>query len=156
DVVRYFMVRRRPGAHLVFDLELAKKTSMENPVYYVQYAHTRIASIFREAEKMGEPVTRDALRVMELSPLEDPDELALIKELDRFPDVVRKAAESYGPHLLCEYLEELAGIFHPYYNRVRVLGQGEATPARLALLSALKTVLAKGLSLLGVSAPEVM
>ena len=156
DVVRYFMVRRRPGAHLVFDLELAKKTSMENPVYYVQYAHTRIASIFREAEKMGEPVTRDALRVMELSPLEDPDELALIKELDRFPDVVRKAAESYGPHLLCEYLEELAGIFHPYYNRVRVLGQGEATPARLALLWALKTVLAKGLSLLGVSAPEVM
>jgi arginyl-tRNA synthetase len=156
DVVRYFMVRRRPGAHLVFDLELAKKTSMENPVYYVQYAHTRIASIFREAEKIGEPVTRDALRMTDLSPLEDPDELALIKELDRFPDVVRKAAESYGPHLLCEYLEELAGIFHPYYNRVRVLGQGEATPARLALLLALKTVLAKGLSLLGVSAPEVM
>ena len=156
DVVRYFMVRRRPGAHLVFDLELAKKTSMENPVYYVQYAHTRIASIFREAEKIGEPVTRDALRVTDLSPLEDPDELALIKALDRFPDVVRKAAESYGPHLLCEYLEELAGIFHPYYNRVRVLRQGEATPARLALLLALKTVLAKGLSLLGVSAPEVM
>ncbi len=162
DVVRYFMVRRKPEAHLVFDMELAKKTSMENPVYYVQYAHTRIASIFREAEKNGELPrdfgTRHASWVaeMDLSPLADPDELTLIKELDRFPDVVRKAAESYGPHLLCEYLEELAGIFHPYYNRVRVLGQGKATPARLALLHALRTVLRKGLSLLGVSAPEVM
>ena len=156
DVVRYFMVRRKPEAHLVFDLELARKTSMENPVYYVQYAHTRIASIFREAEKSGEAVTREEARSVDLSPLKDPDELTLIKELDRFPDVVRKAAENFGPHLLCEYLEGLAGIFHPYYNRVRILGQGEATPARLALLWALRTVLAKGLALLGVSAPEVM
>jgi arginyl-tRNA synthetase len=156
DVVRYFMVRRKPEAHLIFDMELAKKTSVENPVYYVQYAHTRIASIFREAEKAGEPVTRHALRVTDLSPLTDRDELALIKELDRFPDVVRRAAESYGPHLLCEYMEELAGMFHPYYNRVRILGQGGATPARLALLYALRAVLQKGLSLLGVTAPEVM
>ncbi|MGY4706402.1 arginine--tRNA ligase [Candidatus Bipolaricaulota sp. J31] len=156
DVVRYFMVRRKPEAHLVFDLELAKKTSMENPVYYVQYAHTRIASIFREAEKRGESLTDHGIREVDLSPLDDPEEIALIKELDRFPDVVRRAAESYGPHLLCEYLEEIAGIFHPYYNRVRVLGQGEVTRARLALLTAVKTVLAKGLSLLGVSAPEVM
>ena len=154
DVVRYFMVRRKPESHLTFDYELAKKTSMDNPVYYVQYAHTRIASIFREAEKS---VTRGALRVTEvnLSPLTDPDELALIKELDRFPDVVVQAS-GFAPHLLCEYLEGVAGLFHPYYTRVRILGQGEATPARLALLSGVKLVLNRGLAILGVSAPEEM
>ncbi|HEC63095.1 MAG TPA: arginine--tRNA ligase, partial [Candidatus Acetothermia bacterium] len=155
DVVRYFMVRRKPESHLIFDYELAKKTSMENPVYYVQYAHTRIASIFREAEKAGEPVTRHVLWGTDLSPLTDPDELALIKELDRFPDVVLQASE-FAPHLLCEYLEGVAGLFHPYYTRVRILGQGEATPARLALLSGIQLVLRQGLSILGVSAPEEM
>jgi arginyl-tRNA synthetase len=154
DVVRYFMVRRKPESHLTFDYELAKKTSMENPVYYVQYAHTRIASIFREA---GESARRDALGVTEadLSFLTDPEELALIKELDRFPDVILQASE-FSPHLLCEYLEGVAGLFHPYYSRVRILGQGEATPARLALLSGIQLVLRRGLSLLGVSAPEEM
>ena len=154
DVVRYFMVRRKPESHLTFDYELAKKTSMDNPVYYVQYAHTRIASIFREAEKS---VTGDALRVTEvdLSPLTDPAELALIKELDRFPDVLVQAA-GFAPHLLCEYLEGVAALFHPYYTRVRILGQGEATPARLALLSGVKLVLKRGLEILGVSAPEEM
>ncbi len=155
DVVRYFMVRRKPESHLTFDYELAKKTSMDNPVYYVQYAHTRIASIFREA---GESAMRAALGATEadLSPLTDPDELALIKELDRFPDVVTAAAEGFSPHLLCEYLEGVAGLFHPYYTRVRILGQGRATLARLALLSAVKSVLGRGLSILGVSAPEEM
>ena len=154
DVVRYFMVRRKPESHLTFDYELAKKTSMDNPVYYVQYAHTRIASIFREA---GESVTRDALRVagVNLSFLTDPAELALIKELDRFPEVIVQAS-GFAPHLLCEYLEGLAGLFHPYYTRVRVLGQGKATPARLTLLSGVRLVLKRGLAILGVSAPEEM
>ncbi|RLE27863.1 arginine--tRNA ligase, partial [Candidatus Acetothermia bacterium] len=122
--------------------------------YYVQYAHTRIASIFREA---GESVTRDALRVagVNLSFLTDPAELTLIKELDRFPEVIVQAS-GFAPHLLCEYLEGLAGLFHPYYTRVRILGQGEATPARLALLSGIKLVLERGLFILGVSAPEEM
>jgi len=154
DVVRYFMVMRKPESHLTFDYELAKKTSMDNPVYYVQYAHTRIASIFREAER-SMPGAALRLTEVDLSPLTDPAELALIKELDRFPDVLAQAA-GFAPHLLCEYLEGLAALFHPYYGRVRVLGQGSATPARLALLAALRLVLRRGLSILGVSAPEEM
>jgi arginyl-tRNA synthetase len=154
DATRYFMVMRKPESHLVFDFELAKKQSLENPVYYVQYAHTRIASVFREARARGE-MPEDLLSV-DLSLLSDPDELRLIRELDRFPDVLRLSAFDFSPHLLCEYLEGLAGIFHEYYARVRILGQGEATPARLALLAALKLVLFRGLSILGVSAPEEM
>jgi arginyl-tRNA synthetase len=154
DVARYFMVMRKPESHLVFDLELARNTSMENPVYYVQYAHTRIASVFREAEKTGE-FPADLLSV-DLAPLSDERELALIKELDRFPDVVAVAAREFAPHLLCEYLENLSKLFHPYYAQVRILGQGGATPARLALLAGLKLVLGRGLGILGVSAPEAM
>ncbi len=154
DATRYFMVMRKPESHLVFDFELAKKQSLENPVYYVQYAHTRIASVFREAQSRGE-FPEDFLS-LDLSPLTAPEELQLIMELDRFPDVVRLAAREFSPHLLCEYLENLAGIFHPYYARVRILGQGKATPARLALLFGVKLVLFRGLSILGVRAPEEM
>lgn len=154
DVARYFMVMRKPGSHLVFDYELARDTSLENPVYYVQYAHTRIASLFREADKAGE---RPAdLSAVDLSPLTDERELGLIKELDRFPDVVRVAAHAFAPHLLCEYLEGLSGLVHPYYAHVRILGQGRATAARLALLGGVQLVLRRGLGILGVSAPEVM
>lgn len=154
DATRYFMVMRKPESHLVFDFELAKKQSLENPVYYVQYAHTRIASVFREAKSRGE-FPEDFLS-LDFSPLTEPEELQLIMELDRFPDVIRLAAREFSPHLLCEYLENLAGIFHPYYARVRILGQGRATPARLALLFGLKLVLFRGLSILGVRAPEEM
>ncbi|MGC8962625.1 MAG: arginine--tRNA ligase [Candidatus Bipolaricaulaceae bacterium] len=154
DATRYFMVMRKPESHLVFDFALAKKQSLENPVYYVQYAHTRIASVFREAQARGE--FPEDLLSLDLSPLTEPEELQLIMELDRFPDVVRLAARGFSPHLLCEYLENLAGIFHPYYARVRILGQGRATPARLALLFGVKLVLFRGLSILGVRAPEEM
>lgn len=154
DVARYFMVMRKPGSHLVFDYDLARDTSMENPVYYVQYAHTRIASLFREAERAGE-VPPD-LSSVDLSPLDDRRELDMIKELDRFPDVVQAAAHEFGPHLLCEYLEGLSGLLHPYYAHVRILGQGPATHARLALLAAVKLVLGRGLAILGVTAPETM
>ncbi len=154
DVARYFMVMRKPESHLVFDFDLARDTSMENPVYYVQYAHTRIASLFREAGKLGE-LPPDLLAA-DLSPLTDPRELALIKELDRYPEVIQTAAHGFAPHLLCAYLEGLAGMFHPYYAHVRILGQGPATPARLALLGAVKLVLRQGLTVLGVSAPEAM
>lgn len=154
DVARYFMVMRKPQSHLVFDFALARDTSMENPVYYVQYAHTRIAALFREAEKAGE-APPDLLSV-DLSPLTDERELALIKELDWFPDVVLAAAHEFAPHLLCEYLENLSKLFHPYYAQVRILGQGPVTAARLALLSGVGLVLGRGLSILGVSAPEAM
>lgn len=154
DVARYFMVMRKPQSHLVFDLALARDTSMENPVYYVQYAHTRIASLFREAQREG--TAPPDLRTVDLSPLTDPCELALIKEIDRFPDVVRVAAHEFAPHLLCEHLETVSSLFHPYYARVRILGQGRDTAARLALLAAVRHVLAQGLTVLGVSAPEEM
>jgi arginyl-tRNA synthetase len=154
DATRYFMVMRKPESHLVFDFELAKKQSLENPVYYVQYAHTRIASVFREAQSRGE--FPENFLSLDLSPLTEPDELQMIMEIDRFPDVVRLAAREFSPHLLCEYLENLAGIFHPYYARVRILGQGPATPARLALLAGVKLVLFRGLTILGVNAPEAM
>ncbi|MBC7221065.1 arginine--tRNA ligase [Candidatus Bipolaricaulota bacterium] len=154
DVARYFMVMRKPQSHLVFDLALARDTSMENPVYYVQYAHTRIASLFREAQREG--TAPPDLRTVDLSPLTDPCELALIKEVDRFPDVVRVAAHEFAPHLLCEHLETVSGLLHPYYARVRILGQGPVTAARLALLGAVRLVLAQGLTILGVSAPEEM
>lgn len=154
DVARYFMVMRKPQSHLVFDYDLARDTSMENPVYYVQYGHTRIASLFREAERTGE---RPAdVSAVDLSPLTDERELGLIKELDRFPDVVRVAAHEFAPHLLCEYLEGLSGLLHPYYAQVRILGQGPATAARLALLGGVQLVLRRGLEILGVSAPEEM
>jgi arginyl-tRNA synthetase len=154
DATRYFMVMRKPESHLIFDFELAKKQSLENPVYYVQYAHTRIASVFREAQSRGE--FPENFLSLDLSPLTEPEELQMIMEIDRFPDVVRLAAREFSPHLLCEYLENLAGIFHPYYARVRILGQGPATPARLALLAGVKLVLFRGLTILGVSAPEAM
>ncbi|MDD5764456.1 MAG: arginine--tRNA ligase [Candidatus Bipolaricaulis anaerobius] len=154
DVARYFMVMRKPGSHLVFDYALARDTSLENPVYYVQYGYTRIASLFREAERAGE--RPPDLRTVDLSPLTDDRELALIRELDRFPDVVEVAAHEFAPHLLCEYLEGLSGLLHPYYAHVRILGQGPATPARLALLGGIQLVLGRGLGILGVSAPEAM
>jgi len=154
DVARYFMMMRKPGSHLVFDYDLARDTSMENPVYYVQYAHTRIASVFREAERTGEAPS-DLLSV-DLSSLADRRELDMIKELDRFPDVVQAAAHEFAPHLLCEYLEGLSGMFHPYYAHVRILGQGPATAARLALFAGVRLVLSRGLEILGVSAPEAM
>ncbi len=154
DVFRYFMVMRKPSSHLNFDYGLAKSSSMENPVYYVQYAHTRIVSLQREAHRLGEhPADFDS---PDLSLLEDPSERALTLEIDRFGDVLRTAAREYAPHLVCEYLEAVAGLFHPYYSRVRVLGQGELTHARLALLSATGIVLRRGLTVLGLSAPEEM
>jgi len=154
DVFRYFMVMRKPSSHLNFDYALAKDTSMENPVYYIQYAHTRVASVLRESQRTGE--LPSSLADVDLSPLTDEAERALILELDRFPEVLASAAHGYAPHLVCEYLEGLAGLFHPYYSRVRVLGQGAATPARLALLASVGLVLRRGLTVLGLSAPEEM
>ncbi len=154
DVFRYFMVMRKPSSHLNFDYELAKSSSMENPVYYVQYAHTRIASLEREARRLGE-LPQD-LGSVPLTALDDPSERALMLEIDRFGDVLRASACEYAPHLLCEYLEGVASLFHPYYSRVRVLGQGEITHARLTLLSATRVVLKRGLAVLGLSTPEEM
>jgi arginyl-tRNA synthetase len=152
DVVRYFMISRKPEAHLEFDLDLARAESLDNPVTYIQYAHTRIASVFRKA---GEPEV-DWTSV-DLSPLVEPEELELIKALDRFPEVVRTAAYDFAPHLLAEYALDLSRSFHAYYDKHRVLSDDESlSRARLALLRALQTVLRNGLDALGMDAPSEM
>jgi arginyl-tRNA synthetase len=151
DVVRYFMVARKPETHLQFDLDLARAESLDNPVYYIQYAHTRIASIFRKSNEMSNPQDAD------LSPLKAQPELNLIKQLDSFPQVVEEAALHFAPHLLAEYALELARSFHAYYADYRILGETKALmEARLALLTAIQNVFRRSLEILGMSTPEIM
>ncbi|MEA1927268.1 MAG: arginine--tRNA ligase [Candidatus Auribacterota bacterium] len=156
DAARYFFVRRRKESHLDFDLELARKETNDNPVYYVQYAHARINSIFK---KFGEKTGRDipVYENVDLSYLRDPADLEVIKKLILFPGTIEAAAVSRQPHLLPAYLEELAAVFHSYYNRCRVItGDANLTAARLALARGVQAVIAEGLGILGVSAPESM
>jgi arginyl-tRNA synthetase len=153
DVVRYFFLMRGIGSHLNFDLKLAKEQSEQNPVYYLQYAHARIASIIRHAESQGV----DWKSARDLSPLVKSEELALMKILAAFPDMVESCASTYEPHRLAEYLHEVAGVFHSFYHVHRVITENVAlTAARIALCLATKTVLANGFSILGITAPEQM
>jgi len=146
---------RGPNTALDFDLELAKKKSNDNPVYYVQYAHARICSIFRQAETAG--VKPGQLANADHSRLKEKEEWELIKRLAHFPQVLRVCAEEDSPHPLANYVLTLCRQFHYFYDHHRVLGEEPAlTQARLALLRAVQTVLGVGLALLGVSAPEAM
>jgi len=152
DIVRWFMISRKPEAHLDFDLDLARSESQDNPATYVQYAHTRIASIFRNAGDVGGDWAS-----VEFAPLVEPEELDLIKTLDRFPEIVETAATSFAPHLLAEYALQLSRTFHAYYDTHRVLGgDADLTTARLALLHGVKLVLRESLGILGMNAPEAM
>jgi arginyl-tRNA synthetase len=156
DVVRYFMAERKPESHLEFDYELAKEESMDNPVYYLQYAYTRIASIFREAEDEGLN-TNDLSKGLDPGVLVESEENELIKILDRFPEIVELAAEDYGPHHLVGYGEDLASVFHQFYNKHRVLVDDEGlSRARLGLCRAVQLVMQELLDIIGVSAPEEM
>jgi arginyl-tRNA synthetase len=153
DVVRYFFLMRGIGSHLNFDLKLAREQSEENPVYYLQYAHARIASILRHSEQQG---VRQGTSP-DLSLLTQPEELSLMKLLVSFPDVVESCAATYEPHRLAEYLHDVAGSFHKFYHEHRVVSEdAPLTSARLALCLATKTVLANGFSILGITAPEKM
>lgn len=162
DVTRYFFLMRRAEAQLTFDLDLALDQSEKNPVYKLQYAHARMASIFRRAGLSG----GDAVDLeTDLSPLTAPAEEDLIKLLLRFPEVVATAAERHAPHAVGEYLEEVAGAVNSWYHagnlspELRVLGSevpAEVSRARLVLARAIQLVLANGLALLGVRAPERM
>ncbi len=161
DAARFFFLMRRSDSHLDFDLELAKQQTSENPVYYVQYAHTRICSILREAQAR-EVAMPDAAST-DLEALRLVEERALMVTLLRYRDLVADAAEAYEPHRLVFYLQELAAQFHQYYNlgntdpAARVLGPDAAvTAARLVLAQAVRQVLANALELLGVAAPEAM
>jgi arginyl-tRNA synthetase len=156
DAARYIFLTRRSDSHLDFDLDIAKEQSRENPVYYVQYAHARIASIFREAESRGVVVPmREAVRI-DLLDLEE--EQNMIKTLARFPEMIEEAALAYEPHRLTFYLQDLAGMLHNYYFRHRVIDADDAvrTGARLFLMKQIKTVLRSALRILGVSAPDRM
>ena len=152
DACRFFYVLRKSDQHLDFDLDLAKSQTNENPVYYIQYAHARIASVL--AQWGG-----DAAQLVgaDLAPLGNPRELALCARLAEFPEAVENAARDYAPHLIAFYLKDLAGEFHSYYNAERFLvDDARLREARLALALAVRRVLANGLAILGVSAPESM
>ncbi len=154
DVCRYFFMMRRSDAQLVFDLDLAKKKSEENPVYYIQYAHARICSILRNAAEQGFAPDPSLL---EEDALSTGDDLDLIKMIAGYPDVVVSSAADLEPHRISFYLLELATAFHRFYNRNRVISDdGRVTMARLILVVAVKQVLANALSLMGIGAPESM
>lgn len=155
DACRFFFLMRRCDSQLDFDLELAKQQSSDNPVYYVQYAHARVCSINRNAEEAAIPLPQR--EDVDCRKLVLPEELALIKQLARFPESVVGAALHYEPHRVIFYLQELAAQFHSYYNRQRVLVDDSATTqARLYLVNSVRIVLANALTMLGVSAPEQM
>jgi arginyl-tRNA synthetase len=153
DATRFFFVMRRPDSQLVFDIDLATQKSLDNPVYYVQYAHARICSIFAQAQAKG--YTLDG--TVDVAPLTTPEELRLIRWLATLPNVVDQAAHDFEPHAVVYYLMELAGQFHSYYNKTKVVTDDETVSrARLYLLKQTRQVLRNALSLLGVSAPESM
>jgi arginyl-tRNA synthetase len=153
DVVRYFFLMRSIDSHLNFDLTLAKQQSDENPVFYLQYAHARIASILRFAGE-GKSQGDEGIQFEHLHTMEEVD---LIRLLLTFPDVVQSCALSFEPHRLADYLHTAAGAFHKFYHHHRVVGDdAELTRARLALCRAAKAVLRNGLAILGIGAPEQM
>ena len=155
DAARFIFLTRHYESALDFDLELAKKKTNDNPVYYVQYVHARISSIVRKAQERGisEIVWNDAA----ISRLNEPEEIQLIKIMARYPEIVRCSAEYMEPHRITYYLMNLASAFHAYYNKHRVLtDEAELTIGRLYLVLAIKKIIRNGLSLLGVSAPEKM
>jgi arginyl-tRNA synthetase len=155
DATRFFYLMRKADSHLDFDLDLAKKQSAENPVFYVQYAHARICSLFRQAaaEGLAVPAAAEA----PLDRLSTPEEQELVALLVRFPDVVEEAVAEIEPHRVVFFLIELAGAFHRFYNRHRVMGvEADLSRARLFLVAAARRVLQSGLALLGVRAPETM
>jgi arginyl-tRNA synthetase len=154
DSARFIFLTRRADAHLDFDLDLAKQQNAENPVYYVQYAHARLASVFRQAEAQGITFGPDStlLPLLSLS-----EELDILKLLANYPDVVEGAARQLEPHRITYFLTELASRLHSYYRNHRFITEDiDLTQARLWLVSGVKTVLAHGLGILGVTEPESM
>ena len=155
DATRFFFLMRSSDSHLDFDLDLAKKESPENPVYYIQYAHARICSVFRTAEEQEVPTTD--LASADITLLDTAEEFALIKKILAYKACIEKSALSQEIHRISFYLQELVSIFHSYYKQHRVVTENrELTRARLLLLDCVRNVIASGLGVLGVSAPEKM
>jgi arginyl-tRNA synthetase len=155
DCARFFFLMRRVQSHLDFDLELAKKQSEENPVYYVQYAHARVSSILEFAREAGVGFCK--LEEADLSLLQAPEEVALLRELVNFPEFVRAACVTREPQRITSYLTSLATALHQFYHHGRVVGtEQNVMQARLVLVRAVRTVIKNGLDLIGVSAPDKM
>jgi arginyl-tRNA synthetase len=153
DAARFFYVMRKPEQHMDFDLDLAKSQSSDNPVYYVQYAHARVCSVFRQLEEKGVQLSGEA----DVSLLVENHEIELMTELAKYPEVLARAARDYAPHQVAYYLRDLANAFHTYYNaHPFISAQEDKRHARLVLIDAVRQVIANGLTLLGVSAPERM
>lgn len=156
DATRYFLAARKADAQLTFDIDLARSQSSDNPVYYIQYAHARVCSIFRKLAEAGQSWTvNDGLAALSALTLDTEKELMV--KLGRFPEVVKVAATQHEPHMVATYLRELAGDFHTWYNSEKTLVEdAQLRNARLALAEAVRQVLHNGLLLLGVSAPQEM
>ena len=170
DAANFYFLMRDSNTHLEFDLELAKQRSADKPVYYVQYAHARICSLWRVAAARGG--TRPSAEAADLTVLMDPDELGLIKKLSSYPEVIQASALAFEPHRVTYYLQQLAALLHTFYNKHRVLPPEldqenkesastevltvKRTAARLVLMGAVQQVLRNGLNVLGISAPEHM
>jgi arginyl-tRNA synthetase len=156
DAARFFYVMRSHDQHLDFDLELAKSRTNENPVYYIQYAHARVASVLRQLASRD--LTFDAPHGLANLPLlATPHEAAVLTAIDRYPEVIAMAGANRAPHMLVHYLRELANTFHTWYNAEQFIVEDAALRnSRLALALATQQVIRSGLALLGVSAPETM
>jgi len=156
DATRYFLAARKADSQLTFDIDLARAQSSDNPVYYIQYAHARVCSIFRKLAETEQSWTLEQ-GLTALDQLTLDSEKDLIVTLGRFPDVVKKAGAANEPHQVANYLKELASDFHTYYNSEKTLVDDDALRnARLTLAEAVRQVIFNGLTLLGVSAPEEM
>ena len=156
DATRYFLIARRSDSQLVFDIDLARSQSNDNPVYYIQYAHARVCSVLRQAGEKGFAVDLPH-GLTQLTRLDNEHEQILLTELSKYPELVENAAASLEPHLIAIWLRELANALHTYYNSYQFLVEDkDLRDARLALVIATKQVLKNGLDLLGLSAPESM
>ncbi|MGI6092234.1 MAG: arginine--tRNA ligase [Veillonellaceae bacterium] len=155
DAARFFFIMRSIDSQLDFDLNLAKSHSNENPVYYIQYAHARISSIFRQAAEAG--VNYKGHANAKLNMLVEESEIDLIKKMGSYPDEVSAAARERAPHRIARYVHELAGLFHTFYNQCRIIGvESELQIARLALVEAVQNTIRHALGILGIDAPDKM
>lgn len=154
DAARFFFIMRSIDSQLDFDLELAKSQTNENPVFYIQYAHARICSIFRQAAEAGIEVLADPL---DLAVLKETIEIEIIKKMGEYPEEISQAAADRAPHRIARYVHELAGLFHTFYNQCRIIGvEPEVQQGRLLLIHAVRQVIHHALGILGVAAPERM
>ena len=156
DATRYFLIARKADSQLVFDIDLARSQSNDNPVYYIQYAHARVCSVLRQLSERGLNWNRDN-GFAHLARLDSEHENALMRELARYPETVEAAATNLEPHLIAQYLRDLANALHTYYHAHQfIVDDADLRDARLTLIVAARQVLANGLDLIGVSAPETM